>query len=93
MFPSAASQELYDQLVAERSVSRAAALGVGVQIETLDIADLQAAIRETDEPMLDLVYGNLLAGSNRHLSAFMRVLAGGETASGQALQTRRGRWA
>ncbi len=70
VFPSPRFQELYDGLVAQGSASRAAALAVGVRIETLDIADLKAAIGQTDEPMLDRVYGNLLTASQQHLRAF-----------------------
>jgi hypothetical protein len=68
-------QALYDDLVAAGSVSRAAAIGVGISIEKADIADLEAAIAQTDEARLDRVYGNLLAGSERHLQAFERNLA------------------
>lgn len=70
VFPSKRFQELYDSLVAKGSVSSTAALAVGVQIEELDIADLVAAIRQTDEPLLDRIYGNLLSASRQHLRAF-----------------------
>ncbi len=74
-FPTAATQKLYDDLVAKGSASRAAAIGVGVTIEKLDIADLEKAIAATDEALLDRVYGSLLAGSTRHLKAFEGNLA------------------
>ena len=74
-FPSAGMQKLYDDLVARGSVSRAAAIEVGLWIERHDIADLQAAIAGTDETALDRVYANLLAASKRHLFAFERNLA------------------
>jgi hypothetical protein len=77
VFPTTQFQQLYDSLVARGSASIGAALQVGVEIERLDIADLQQAIRETDEPMLGLVYGNLLSGSTRHLQAFSSHLGGG----------------
>lgn len=73
-FPTAATQKLYDDLVAKGSASRAAAIDVGLWIEKTDIADLEAAIAQTDEAVLDRVYGNLLAGSKRHLQAFERNL-------------------
>lgn len=63
-------QKLYDDLVAKGSASRAAAVQVGISIEKMDIADLKAAIAQTDEAQLDRVYGSLLAGSQRHLQAF-----------------------
>jgi hypothetical protein len=69
-FPTAATQKLYDDLVAKGSASRAAAIEVGLWIEKTDIADLQKAIAATDEALLDRVYGSLLAGSTRHLKAF-----------------------
>ena len=67
-------QKLYDDLVAKGSASRAAAVQVGISIETMDIADLKAAIAQTDEAQLDRAYGSLLAGSQRHLQAFERNL-------------------
>lgn len=85
-FPSAATQKLYDDLVARGSVSRAAAIGVGVTIEKADIADLQQAIAATDEALLDRVYGNLLAGSKRHLQAFEGNLTATATGCGQRAQ-------
>ena len=67
-------QKLYDDLVAKGSASRAAAVQVGISIETMDIADLETAIAQTDEAQLDRAYGSLLAGSQRHLQSFERNL-------------------
>lgn len=78
-FPSQRFQQLYDQLVAQGSTSRTAALNVGVQIERLDIADLAAAIQQTDETLLDRVYANLRTASQKHLQAFQTELAGGSS--------------
>ena len=75
-FPSQRFQTLYDDLVAKGSASTGAALAVGVQIERLDIADLQAAIGETDEAMLDRVYANLRSASQQHLRAFQAAQTG-----------------
>ncbi|MFO7572609.1 MAG: DUF2202 domain-containing protein [Gaiellaceae bacterium] len=75
-FPSTRFQQLYDELVANGSASQAAALAVGVQIERLDIVDLAAAIRQTDEAMLDRVYGNLRSASQQHLAAFQSAQSG-----------------
>ena len=69
-FTDPAFDELYADLVAEGSASTDAALQVGVQIEQLDIADLEAAIAETDQADIDAVYGNLLTASGHHLTAF-----------------------
>lgn len=73
-FTNPAFDELYADLVAEGSVSVDAALQVGVQIEELDIADLKAAIAETDQADIDTVYGNLLTASGHHLTAFENQL-------------------
>lgn len=75
-FPSTRFQQLYDELVVRGSASQAAALAVGVQIERLDIADLAAAIRQTDEAMLDRLYGNLRSASQQHLAAFQSAQSG-----------------
>ena len=88
-FPTAAVQKLYDDLVAKGSASRAAAIGVGVTIEKLDIADLEDAIAATDDALLDRVYANLLAGSKRHLQAFQSDLT--TAAAGCAQRGKAGR--
>lgn len=63
-------QDLYDGWLAEGSASVEAAYQVGVELETLDIADLKEAIEESDNTDLDQVYGHLLTGSEHHLAAF-----------------------
>ena len=63
-------QALYDQLVAQGSVSLANAMNVGVLIEQTDIADLQERIAQTDNADIEMVYTNLMNGSYNHLSAF-----------------------
>jgi hypothetical protein len=63
-------QTLYDQLIAQGSVSVEEALKVGALIEQTDIADLQARLAQTDNADIQLVYNNLLNGSYNHLSAF-----------------------
>lgn len=74
-FDDPSVQALYDQYVARGSASLSAALQVGVDIETLDIADLQATLNIVKKPDIVSVYENLLAGSQKHLAAFQRVLA------------------
>lgn len=85
VFPTAAFQRLYDELVARGSASAAAAYGVGVVIEKQDISDLAAAIAQTDEVTLDRIYTNLRRGSLSHLAAFERqgVSAGGAGRQGR----------
>jgi len=63
-------QELYNQLTQQGSVSREEALKVGVIIEEKDIRDLEADLANTTNSDIRTVYGNLLRGSNNHLSAF-----------------------
>lgn len=67
-------QNLYNQLVAQGSQSLADALKVGISIEELDIQDLQARIARTTNADIQLVYNNLLKGSENHLRAFTSTL-------------------
>ncbi len=64
-------QALYDQLVAQGSVSVAEALKAGGAIEEIDILDLRQRLAETDNADIIQVYNNLLAGSENHLRAFV----------------------
>jgi hypothetical protein len=74
-FTDANLQTLYDQLVAQGSLSLADALKVGAAIEEIDILDLQTRIAQTDNADIQLVYNNLMNGSYSHLRAFTGVLA------------------
>lgn len=67
-------QNLYNQLVVQGSQSLADALRVGISIEELDIQDLQARIPRTTNADIQLVYNNLLKGSENHLRAFTSTL-------------------
>ena len=67
-------QGLYRDLVAQGSLSQADALKVGTTIEELDIVDLEERIAQTDNPSIIQIYGNLLAGSENHLRAFVSNL-------------------
>ena len=80
-------QALYDQLVAQGSVSLADALKVGAAIEEIDILDLQERIAQTDNADLQQVFNNLMLGSYNHLNAFVGVLSmqTGETYAPQYL--------
>jgi len=75
VFPDATFQALYDQLIAQGSVSLNDALLVGVAIEELDIADLENQLTNAvTNPDIIRLYTNLKAGSVSHLAAFNRNL-------------------
>ncbi len=65
-------QALYNELIAQGSVSVAAAFEVGVAIEELDIADIVEMMRTPSPADIALVYSQLLKGSQNHLAAFSR---------------------
>jgi hypothetical protein len=65
---------LYDELVARGSGSSVEALAVGALIEDLDIYDLHEWLEKTENPDIERVFGNLLAGSENHLRAFTSQL-------------------
>ena len=67
-------QALYDQLVGQGSQSLADALKVGAAIEEIDIRDLQTRLAQTSSADIQLVYNNLLRGSENHLRAFTSTL-------------------
>lgn len=65
---------LYVGLVETGSQSLADALKVGAAIEEIDILDLEEYIAATDNADIELVYENLLKGSENHLRAFVSTL-------------------
>ena len=69
-FTDPAFVALYDELVQQGSESLESAMAVGVAIEELDIADLQARLETTDQADIVTVYEHLLAASQHHLAAF-----------------------
>jgi hypothetical protein len=76
-------QALYNQLVAQGSVSLADALKIGAAIEEIDILDLQERLAQTDNADLQQVFNNLMMGSYNHLNAFTSVLL---TQTGESYQ-------
>jgi hypothetical protein len=74
-FQNQALTALYGQLVEQGMDSLVEAIKVGIQIEELDIADLEAALTRTDNQDIQTVYQNLLAGSRNHLRAFSTLLS------------------
>ena len=67
-------QALYDQLIAQGSLSIGDALKVGAAIEEIDILDLQTRFAQTDNADIQLAYNNLMNGSFNHLKAFTSAL-------------------
>lgn len=67
-------QKLYDDLVAQGSVSLVEALKVGATIEDLDIYDLNNWIEKTDNEDIKIVYENLARGSRNHMRSFIEQL-------------------
>jgi len=70
---------LYNDLVEQGSESLVDALLVGALIEDLDIYDLQEWLELTDNPDIERVYDNLLAGSENHMRAFIGQLDSRDT--------------
>jgi hypothetical protein len=74
-------QALYDQLIAQGSISLEEALKVGALVEQTDIKDLQTRLAQTDNADVQLVYNNLMSASYNHLNAFTN--GGGQGGNGQ----------
>lgn len=64
--------KLYKELVDKGSQSMGEAIRVGVAIEEMDIADLEAAMDNTERKDLLNVFTALHGASHRHLRAFTR---------------------
>ena len=73
-FADANLQALYDQLIAQGSLSVVDAIKVGATIEEVDILDLQTRLTQTDNADIQLAYNSLMNGSFSHLQAFASVL-------------------
>ncbi len=70
-----AIQTLSASLEKQGSLSLTDALKAGVMIEERDISDLEKVLTNTTREDLKVVYGNLLSGSENHLSAFNTQLS------------------
>jgi hypothetical protein len=91
-FADPALQELYDTLIVVGSAGLTEGLGVGVLIERKDMTDIVEAI-EVSLDYVDIVkvYTNLLAGSEHHLDAFLKVLDTSADSSAAAVSATPGR--
>ena len=76
VFTDPALQALYNQLIAQGSVSLSAALNVGGLIEETDIVDIQTRLASVTHSDIAQVYNNLMSGSYNHLRGFVSALAG-----------------
>ncbi len=88
MFSNDQLQSLYDTLAVRGAGSELAALYAGALIEEVDMEDLVPAMDRTDHTDILNVYSNLLAGSRKHLIAFVRNIEGltGEAYVAQRLE-------
>jgi len=75
-FPDQVVEDLYAAYVEQGEAGLAQALEAAVAIETADIARLESGIAGESASYADIlqVYTNLLASSQRHLAAFLKVL-------------------
>ena len=73
-FDDPAVQALYNRLVARGQKSFSEGMKVGVKIEKIDIADLNENLAKSLPSDIDNVLLNLRSGSQRHLTAFNRML-------------------
>jgi len=73
VFSDAAFQLLYDDFILQGETVSEAFL-VGKTIEELDISDLEFQLSFVDNPDIIQVYTNLLAGSESHLSTFLKYV-------------------
>ncbi len=71
-----AIQKLYDSWLAKGKSSLNAAYQVGVELEQRDVADLNKSIAGNLPADVDAVFGRLAQGSQRHLAAYQRAVAG-----------------
>jgi len=63
-------QKLYNELIANATLSIEAAYKTGALIEEMDIKDLNSALSGTTNENIIMVFDNLLKGSRNHLRAF-----------------------
>ena len=68
-FATAATQDLYNKLLADGSTGVDAASTVARTVESTDVTDVKSAVIGVTAPDVLQVYANLLAGSQRHLVA------------------------
>lgn len=70
VFENTTLQKLYNDLVAQGSVSLLEGVKVGAIVEDLDIYDLNEYMKNVDNQDITYVYQNLTKGSRNHLRSF-----------------------
>jgi len=70
VFTDTEVQKLYNELIANGTLSIEAAYKTGALIEEMDIKDLNASLSSTTNENMIMVFDNLLKGSRNHLRAF-----------------------
>lgn len=70
VFENTTLQKLYNDLVAQGSVSLLEGVKVGATVEDLDIYDLNEYMKNVDNQDITYVYQNLTKGSRNHLRSF-----------------------
>lgn len=84
VFTDTTLQALYNQLVAQGSISLLDGYKVGATIEDLDIYDLNEWLTKVDNEDIRFVYDNLNKGSRNHMRSFYgKVTSSGGTYSAQ----------
>jgi len=74
VFNNSELQELYNNLIAQGSISLVEALRVGATIEDADIHDLNLNISQTENEAIITIFEHLACGSSNHMRAFSRLL-------------------
>ena len=70
VFTDSEVQKLYNELIANATLTIEAAYKTGALIEEMDIKDLNASLSGTTNENINMVFDNLLKGSRNHLRAF-----------------------
>ncbi len=73
-FKNTTLQYLYDSLVIAGSLTKEDGFLVGAAIEEIDILDLKTSLEITDNEDIQLVFQNLMKGSESHLRSFVKNL-------------------
>jgi hypothetical protein len=73
-FVNVSLQQTYDRLMVQGLRSENESLSAAAEYEEISIVDLEKQIKATDKPDVKTVYEGLLAGSQKHLRAYVKAL-------------------